>query len=146
MAKVYQRKKNNPYYVEHNVYMQVYYKLRDYDRLKKEKLDILYGSPEPPDGMPRGSDVGNPTEQKVLKMAYIDEQLEAIDQCAIQMRGAYSGKVYDEFDPVKAYWSYDYYNYMHIRKSERDEGPSRRKWGYYKSLFTGMIAKRLKIF
>lgn len=142
----YQNKRGNQYYMPHNLYMQVQYKIRDYDRLKKERLDILYASPPLPDGQPRGSEPGNPTERKALKMVYIENELKAIDQAAVEVRGIYSAKVDDEFNPIKAYWCYDYFNYMHIRKTKDDEGPGVRTWNNFKTLFSGIIAKNLNLF
>lgn len=50
--------------------------------LRKE--EILEGSPAPPDGMPRGSEISNPTESKALKLMTsravfcVERRLEAI--------------------------------------------------------------------
>lgn len=132
--------------VPKDVYEQVKALLRGYDRLKKERLDLVYGSKQPSDGMPRGSGISSPTEQKGIKLAYIDSRLEAIDQAAVLMRGRYDGKVYEDFDPVRAFWSYDYFNYQHIREDENDEGPVRKTWTRFRFSFAGIIAKRLNIF
>ena len=35
--KEYQRKRNNPYQLPHNVYMRVLYHIRDYERMKAER-------------------------------------------------------------------------------------------------------------
>ena len=146
MPRNYQTQKNNPYYIPHNIYMQVQYKLKDYDRLMKEKLDILYAPPKPPDGMPKGNGTSSTVEDKAVKRDAIDRELAAIDQGAVMMIASYANAVYDDFNPIKAYWSYNYYNYMHIRKHENDHGPSRRKWNYFKSILTGIVAKNLKLF
>lgn len=141
----YQRKKTGEMYLPHNVYMQVQYKIKDYDRLKKERLDVLYGYGNKVDGMPRGNRIGRPTEESAIRLAYIDDQLAAIDQSAVEMRGRFSKRVYEDFDPIKAYWSYDYFNYIHIRNKESDEGPSRSTWNRFKCVFSSMIAQKLKI-
>lgn len=96
----YHRKSCN---VSPGVYKQINGLLQDYDRLKKDRLDIICGSKKP-DDMPRGSDVSNPTEQKAIQLAYIDSRLEAIDQSSVLMRAWLGEKVSEEFDPV---WSYD---------------------------------------
>jgi hypothetical protein len=132
--------------VPKDVYEQVKALLRGYDRLKKERLDLIYGSKQQSDGMPRGSGVSLPTEQKAIKLAYIESRLEAVDQSAVFMRGKYSEKVNEDFDPVRAFWSFDYFNYQHIRKNEDDEGPVRKTWTRYRFAFAGIIAKRLNIF
>ena len=130
----------------HNIYMQVQYIIKDYDRLKREKLNILCGSSPPSDGMPRSSDVGNPTEQKALRLASIENELRAIDQACAEMRGITSERTMEAFDPIKAYWSYNYFNYMHIRRGDADMGPSRRTWNRFKSRLSYRIAKNLNLF
>lgn len=146
MARNYQLKRNNRYYMPHDLYMRVQYIIKGYDRLKKDYMDILYSSPPPPDGMPRGNENGSPTERKALKLEQIGQELEAIDQSCVEIRGKYSGKTDEEFDPIKAYWSYDYFNYVHKRKNEGDLGPSRRTWNYYKAMLSGLIAQKLNLF
>lgn len=80
MPRNYQCKKNNDYRLPHNVYVQVIYAVRDYDRLKNERKKLLHGSPPPPDGMPRGKgEAGSPTEKRALRLAEIEVRLEAID-------------------------------------------------------------------
>ncbi len=131
--------------VSPGVYKQVKGILQDYDRLKRDRLDILYGSRQT-DDMPRGSDVGMPTEQRAIRLSYIDNRLVAIDQSAVLMRVWLGEKVTESFDPVKAYWSYDYYNCQHKRTRAGDNGPSRRTWHRCKDRFTECIAEKLKLF
>lgn len=131
--------------ISRDVYYQVKGILMGYDRLRKERLDILYGAQFEISGMPGGSGMGNPTEQKAAKLAALDERLEAIDQAAVLMRGERGDRVYDEFDPIKAYWSYDYFNCQHKRTKESPNGPCRRTWNNYKDRFSTAIAQRLKI-
>lgn len=145
MARTYIRKTGPCAKVPKAIRIQIKYKLMDYDRLVKERFDIMHGSPPPPDGMPRGGGVGKPTEEKAVRLAMIDIELKAIDQSASEIRGEYDTKVHWDFNPIKAYWSYDYYNYMHIRKGGTDEGPSRRTWNRYKDYLTYKIAKKLKL-
>ncbi|WP_343274622.1 hypothetical protein [Ligaoa zhengdingensis] len=118
----------------------------DYDRLKKRRLDIIYGGSTRQDGMPHGGGVGKPTEEKGTRLAEIDRELEAIDQTCVEIRAIYSAKVQPEFDPIKAYWQYDYFNYMHIRSPISPEGPSRRTWNRYKDRIHMMLAKKLGLF
>lgn len=128
--------------VERSVFFRVKYFLKDYDRLKRERISILYGSPPPPDGMPRGSASGNPTEDKAVRLMAINADLEAIEQSAVEVRGEYSGKVKDDWDPIKAYWDYNYFNCVHIRTRQNPEGPSRSTWTRYKYDLTRRIADK----
>ena len=128
-----------------DLYEQVKAVLKGYDRLKRDRLDVLHGSP-PRNGMPSGSEPGNPTEHKAIKLAYIDSRLEAVDQAAVMMRGWFGEKVELDFDPVKAFWNYNYYNYKHARVDADSEGPSRRSWIRYKHRFAAAVALNLKIF
>ena len=128
-----------------DLYEQVKSILRGYDRLKRARLDVLYGSGAG-GGMPKSNTPGNPTEQKAVKLAYIDGRLESIDQAAVLMRAWLSDKVCDDFDPLKAYWNYDYYNYKHKREDADADGPSRRSWNRYKHRFSAAVAKNIKLF
>ena len=62
------------------------------------------------------------------------------------MCGIMSKRIMDAFDPIKAYWSYNYFNYAHVRGAESDMGPSRRTWNRYKSRLSYRIAKNLNLF
>lgn len=132
--------------IQRDVYDQIKGILRGYDRLKRVRKDIIYGTGTGDSGMPKGSMPGNPTEQKAIRLAYIDERLEAIDQSAVLMRGERGYKVYEDFDPIKAFWSYDYFNCQHKRTKEKPNGPCRRTWNNYRYRFAAVIAEKLKIF
>lgn len=131
--------------ISRDVYYQVKGILMGYDRLKKEKMDILYGAQYAMTGMPRGGDPGGQTEPKAIKLAAISERLDGIDQAAALMRKERGDKVGATFDPVKAYWSYDYFSCQHRRTKESPNGPCRRTWNNYKDRFSAVIAKNLKI-
>lgn len=128
-----------------DIYNQVKAILQGYDRLKKERLNVLYGTPKREEGRASGS-VGDPTSMKAVKLAAIDAKLEAIDQAAVVMRAKYSAKTLEGFDPIKAFWSYDYFNYQHIRTKTKPDGPCKRTWNYYKYRLAAEIAKNLKLF
>lgn len=72
----YQRQKNNPYKLPHNLYMRMLYLVRDYERIRSEREDILCGSPAP-DGVPH-TGVGSPTEHKAIKLAMLDRECDAV--------------------------------------------------------------------
>jgi hypothetical protein len=127
-----------------SVYTRVKALLKDYDRMQRMRANLLYGTPPPVNG--HGSSAGNPTEQKAIKLAAISSELDAIDQICILLRGEYSGKTLEDFDPIKAYWQYDYFNYQHIRTERNPNGPSTRTWHRYKDKFTLLIAQKLNFF
>lgn len=147
MPRNYQLKKNNDYYMPHDLYMRVQYIIKGYDRLKREYINIAHSYPSPSlSGMPRGTMVGNPTLDKVTKLESISGELHTIEQSIVEMRGLYSNRVQEDIDIIKAYWSYDYFNYIHTRNGLEDIGPSRRTWNYFKVLLSQKIAQKLKLF
>lgn len=89
MPREYQRTKNNPYLLPHNLYMRVLYIIKDYDRLKDEYHAILDSSSAPPDGMPKGSGTSSPTEDKGIKLALISDELHAIEQALMTVPEEY---------------------------------------------------------
>lgn len=74
----YQKTKNNPYRLPHNLYMRMLYLIRDYERIKAERQDILHSSPEH-DGVPV-SGFGSPTEAKAMRMYAIDQECVAVEK------------------------------------------------------------------
>lgn len=132
--------------ISRDMYYQVKGILMGYDRLKKERLDLLYGTQYAISGMPHGGGVGDPTAQKAEKLAVVNDRLEAIDQAAVLMRGERGDKVHESFDPIKAYWSYDYFNCQHHRTQDSPNGPCRRTWNNYKDRFSAAIAQSLRLF
>lgn len=105
MAKIYQPKNNNQYYLPNDVYYATIYFIRGYDRRRMEADAIIEESPAPPDGMPRGSFIGDPVAAKVsrrdkllAKNRLIDNALETIP---IQYRSAILQNIlYDTAYPV----------------------------------------------
>ena len=85
----YQPKKDNPYRLPHNVYMQCLYAVRDYERIKSARQDILYASPCS-DGQPRGSETSDTTAAKAVKMEALSKQCEDVEQALIQIPSEYS--------------------------------------------------------
>lgn len=89
IAKIYQPKKNNPYILPNEVYIQVIYLVRDYERLKEEYHEIVGQSPEPSDGQPRGSNLTDPTAKGGMLLATIANKLEAVEQSYIAVPEEY---------------------------------------------------------
>lgn len=59
--------------IDKRVYKYIEYELHHYSEYKNEiramREEILEGSPEPPDGQPRGNATSNPTESKAMKLS-----------------------------------------------------------------------------
>lgn len=128
-----------------DVYEQVKAILRGYDRLIEDKYILSYGTQQKPEGG-RSSEPGDPTAQRAMKLAYINDRLHAIDQAQMWMRGKLDGRVGYDFDPLKAFWNYAYYNESHKRASEQDNGPAPRTWKRYRIRFAAIVAQNLNIF
>lgn len=132
--------------ISRGTYYRVKGMLMDYDRMRRDRLDLLYGAQYSISGMPHGAGDGKPTEQKALKLAAIETELAAIEQAAVLMRGERGHLVGEGFDPIKAYWSYDYFNCQHQRIAGSWNGPCRKTWNNFKDRFSAAIAQNLKLF
>jgi len=122
--RIYQTRRHNKDLLPHNVYMQMFYKLRDLPRLRA----ALH------------------TETDAHRLSCIRQTLAAVDEACQEMRSELGVRVYDGFHALKAYDSYDYFNYMFKRFNEEDEGPCKRTWSSYKSRLLKKIAEKLNIF
>jgi hypothetical protein len=99
--KIYQPQKNNPYKLPHNLYMQMVYLLRDYDRqireLEELRYNIAHERPEIEEGMPRGCGTSNPTQKKAFKIIAMSEELtdrcKAVEQALIEIPSEYRSGV-----------------------------------------------------
>lgn len=78
MPKIYQPKPDR--WIPHNLYMQIIYIIRDYDRLKASQDDVILESPPPPDGMPKGNGTGDPTSSKAFKLAMEHDKVGGIEK------------------------------------------------------------------
>lgn len=144
MPREYQPKRNNPYYIDdRDIHMQMVYMIRNYPKLCARREKLLYGSPAPSDGQPRGNSVTNPTEQKALVLATIDNQIKAVEQVIIDLQGKYSktctGEAFDAYEAFMDYGVFCYYR----SKPNKDVAPCERTWKYYRAEFTYKLAKKL---
>lgn len=89
----YQRQKNNPYKLPHNLYMRMLYLVRDYERIRSEREDILHSSPAP-DGIPH-TGTGNPTEHKAIKLAMTGESCKAVEKALAAVPNEYRRGVWN---------------------------------------------------
>jgi hypothetical protein len=129
MAKEYQAKKNNPHLLPHNIYMQVLYVVRDYDRLKDEYASLDGYSAHPLSGTPRSGGLSNPTEDKGVRRAYIHGNLHAIEQALMRVPSEYRDGVM--------------WNVTHRAHYPKDaDAATYRRW---KQRFIYQVAKNLEI-
>lgn len=85
--------------IDKEVYKYINHELQHYEENKKElerlKTEIIEQSPAPADGQPRGNTVGNPTEQKTMKLLTsaailrIERNIRAIDKIYNQLNKEY---------------------------------------------------------
>ena len=119
----YQKKRNNPYILPHNLYMSVLYIIRDYERLKSEREYILTASPLPPDGQPRGMSISNPTEDKAMKLIAVSSQIDVVDKALRTVpkeyrKGVMDNILYESWYPIDAgvrtyqYWKQRFIYYV----------------------------------
>ncbi len=147
MPRNYQITKNNPYHIANaNTYRSVLYIIRDYDNLKRQREQILYGSAPPPDGMPRGNNISDPTSNRSILLATVESKIEAIDQTIFELNTKYSktytGEPFDAYEAFRDYGVFCYYR----SKPGKELAPSTKTWSRYRSEFIYMVAKKLNYF
>ena len=123
----YQPQKTSPYILPHNLYMQVLYLIRDYDRLKKEYHDIIDETPFN-DGQPRSGGITDTTAKKAVKIASISDKLASIEQSLILIPMEYRSHVFNNI--VYGVIFPDYAN--------------RNTWSIYRCRFIHHVAKNMK--
>ena len=126
----YQVKRSNPFWLPKAVYYQALYAVRDYDRLCGEYQDILYSSAPSADGQPRGTKIGNPTDQKAERLIEVSEKLDAIERALEHVPEEYRKGV---FDNVRKNSAYPYI-------------AGRETWGRHRRRFLYHVAKNLHLF
>lgn len=144
MPRNYQPKRNNPYYIDdRDMHMEIYYLIHRYPKLLHRREKIMYGSPAPADGQPRGNKTTNPTERKALVLCTINEQIKAIEQTIFELNSkynkTYTGEPFDAYEAFLDYGTYCYYR----SKPHKDKAPCPRTWKYYRCEFIYEVAKKL---
>lgn len=146
MPRHYQSKKSNPYMLEHDVYMQIFYMIRSYPGLKKRREEILYGSAGPMDGQPHGNSAANPTEKKALVLYAVNEQIKAIEDTIAALKRKYSVTCTGEpFCPYEAFMEYEVFC-RYRSDPKKDIAPCTRTWNRYRGEFAYLVAKKLNYF
>ena len=139
----YQLTKGNPYFLDRDIYMQMFYLIRSYPKLKESKRRILHSQSISPEVISRGSGIGNPTERKVITIEVISRQIKAIEQTIVQLNAKYN-KTYtgEPFDAYEAYKDYGVFCYYRSKKT-KDMAPCKKTWKRYRSEFAYILAKEL---
>lgn len=99
----YQPYKNNKYLLPQPLYRQTLAFIRDYNRKCAEYNSIVEESPPPPDGMPRGSQTGNPTERDGIRRAELHDGIKAIENALASIPEEYRKGVWDNVMDYKRY-------------------------------------------
>ncbi len=123
----YQRQKNNPYKLPQSLYRRMIDLVRDYERIKRQRNDIVNGTPEH-DGI-YSNTLGNPTENKAIKLVVLSRDCEAVEKALAKIpkeyhKGIMSNIIYHAKYPYTA---------------------SERTYGYQKSRFIYFIAENLNL-
>ncbi len=140
----YQCIRNNPYKMPHDLFKQVIYIIKDYDRIKTQRLEILHSSPVS-DGQPYQRNNSSPTENKGIKLAMLEERCEAVEQTINYMNGKYAITCTREpFDPLEAFIKREMFDYFRS-KPGKDTAPSSKTWQRYRNEFAYHVANKLQL-
>ena len=105
----YQRKKNNPYFLPKTLYRRVLSVIRDYDRVKSEVDNILFGSPERDNGA-AGGRIGKPTEAAAIRLAQYESDLDAVNKALDRIPPEYQKAVFSNVAYGERFPSIAHYN------------------------------------
>lgn len=84
-------------------YMIALWYIRGYNRRKEEERAILEESAAPSDGMPRGSGVSDPVEDKAMKRIRLREQNEIVDRALLNIPPEYRRAIWENVVYRKPY-------------------------------------------
>lgn len=107
---------------------QVLWLVKDYARMKEEYDNAIWDSPEPPDGQPRGDNLGDPTSREGLKRAELFRKLQAVEQAKLAIPHPYREGVY---------------NHVAYGVPYPKEGAHRKTWWEYKIRFIRKVAENM---
>lgn len=113
----YQRQKNNPYKLPHNLHKRMIYTALDYPRIKSERDEIMHGEYH-------GK---NPTEDRGIRLASMESTCEAIEKALQTIPKEYR----------KGVWG----NVVERKPYPIDAGES--TYARYRAKFLYMVAKNL---
>lgn len=127
MAKEYQPK-TKKYSLPHNVYMQMVYMVRDYERMKAEYKSLLDETPPPfkdSDGL-----AVDPTAEKAIRREDLYRRLKAVESGLASIPEEYRPSIY---------------NNVVYRIRYDDRYTSYRTYGYHKAKMMWTIAHELRM-
>jgi len=109
--------KNNPDWLPHNIYMQIFYLIRDYE-----------------EGIPSDAVSGRRTQKT------------AIEKVIMFLKEEYKKRpaTYGEINPVRAFFEYPYFSMM-FTQSGREMGAGKRRWNLYRCHFARLVAEELRL-
>lgn len=116
------------YSLPDSVYHRTVWLIRDYDRLKEMREEILYSSPPPPDGQPGCRGESDSTADKAIQIADVSRECEAIEQAMICIPEEYRKGVVN--------------NVMH--RIRYPDTAHYRTWAKYRSRFIKKVAENMK--
>lgn len=125
MARDYQPKKKNPYFLEPTLYKATLAIIRDYERIKREYDDAICSSPQP--GQLSGSGIGDPVNRAAVKRLKMEDRLKAVEQALVEIPEEYRKGIMD--------------NIMYDARYPRDA--SRNTYSEWKRRFIHKVAKKM---
>lgn len=91
----YQHKRKNPYYLESQRYWRALSLIRDYPRLCAMRDDILHGTPSKDNVGGGQSGPGDPTAQRGIRLAKINDELSGLEAAIAKIPAKYRQAVLD---------------------------------------------------
>ena len=103
MPRDYQPQKNNPYLLPQPLYRMTLAFIRDHERKRSAYEELATESPPPPDGMPRGSATGNPTERFGMRRFELWLAISAVEDALLTIPEEYRDGVWQNIVYYKRY-------------------------------------------
>jgi len=103
MTRDYQPYKNNKYLLPQPLYRMTLAFIRDHNRRVAEYNGIIDESQPPPDGQPKGTVKGNPTERDGIRRAELKEAIDAVDSALEMIPDEYRRGVWANITEHKRY-------------------------------------------
>lgn len=99
----YQPKKNNKYLLPGTLYKLTLQLIRDHERKKTVYNNIPDESKQRSDGMPRGSSMGNPTQNDGIRLAEMKDTIDAVENALAEIPEEYRRGVWENIVRGKRY-------------------------------------------